>query len=140
MTVLVWALKNWRMVAVGFAVMAALACLAIMRQDAYRAGELRERGKWQAAEAERIKKQAIADAEARRKAAQIEAEYAAKQQEQKIEYRTITREVVRYAKRDDSGCALDADWLRIHNAAAAGHSIASASAASGVAADTGYGK
>ena len=140
MTALVWALKNWRIVAAGLAVMAALSGLAIMQQDAYRAGELRERGKWQVAEAERIKKQAIADAEARRKAAQIEAAYAAKQQEQKIEYRTITREVVRYAKRDDSGCALDADWLRIHNSAAAGHSIASASSASGVAADSGYSK
>ena len=140
MTVIVWALKNWRVVAAGLAAMAALAGLAIMRQDAYRAGELRERSKWQAAEAERIKKQAIADAEMHRKAAQIEAEYAAKQQEQKIEYRTITREVVRYAKRDGAGCALDADWLRIHNAAAAGHSSAAASAASGVATDTGNGK
>lgn len=140
MTAIIWALKNWRVVAAGLAVMAALAGLAIMRQDAYRAGELRERGKWQAAEAERIKKQAIAAAEWRRKAAQIESEYASKQQEQKIEYRTITREVVRYAKRDDSGCALDADWVRIHNAAAEGHSGASASSASGVAADYGDGK
>ena len=140
MMALAWALKNWRIVAAGLAVMFALAGLAIMRQDAYRAGELRERGKWQVAEAERIKRQAIADAEARRKSAQIEAEYAAKQQEQKIEYRTITREVVRYAKRDDAGCYIDADWLRIHNAAAAGHSAEAASAASGVAADSGDSK
>ena len=140
MTALIWVLKNWRIVAAGLAVMAAIAGLAIMRQDAYRAGELRERGKWQSAEAERIKKQAIADAEARRKAAQIESEYAGKQQGQKIEYRTITREAVRYAKRDGAGCALDADWVRIHNSAAAGRSGASASSASGVAADTGDGK